>query len=122
MNLFKNKIIVFAGLALLLANFNLTAPAQSKFVFVRGKEFILPDGKPIFLKGINVGNWLLPEGYMFEFKRVNSPQRIYEAFNQLIGERAAQKFWNEFQANYVTPEDIKFIKKAGFNSVRVPFS
>ena len=118
----KNKIIVFAALALLLANLNFTATGQSKFVGVRGREFVLPDGKPIFLKGINIGNWLLPEGYMFEFKRVNSPQRIYEAFNQLIGERAAQKFWREFQANYITHEDIKFIKQAGFNSVRVPFS
>jgi endoglucanase len=122
MNLIKNKTIAFAILSLLLANFCLTAPAQSKFVSVRGKEFVLPNGKPIFLKGINVGNWLLPEGYMFEFKRVNSPQRIYETFNQLVGEAAARKFWKEFQANYITPEDIKFIKKAGFNSVRVPFS
>jgi endoglucanase len=122
MKLMKNKIIVFAALALLLANLNFTATGQSKFVGVRGREFVLPDGKPIFLKGINIGNWLLPEGYMFEFKRVNSPQRIYEAFNQLIGERAAQKFWREFQANYITHEDIKFIKQAGFNSVRVPFS
>src|SRR5688572_1209032 len=113
MKLMKNKIIVFAALALLLANLNFTATGQSKFVGVRGREFVLPDGKPIFLKGINIGNWLLPEGYMFEFKRVNSPQRIYEAFNQLIGERAAQKFWREFQANYITHEDIKFIKQAG---------
>jgi endoglucanase len=120
----KNKIITFAFWLSLLANFTLMAVAQtpSKFISVRGKEFVLPDGKPIFLKGINLGNWLLPEGYMFEFKRVNSPQRIYEAFNQLIGEAEARKFWKQFQENYITLEDIKFIKKAGFNSVRVPFS
>jgi endoglucanase len=59
---------------------------------------------------------------MFEFKRTNSPQRIYEAFNQLIGEQEARKFWKAFQDNYITREDIKFIKNAGFNSVRVPFS
>jgi aryl-phospho-beta-D-glucosidase BglC (GH1 family) len=120
----KSKILIFLICALMaIGGLPLRAqPKSAKFVSVRGKEFIAPDGKPLFLKGINVGNWLLPEGYMFEFKRVNSPQRIYETFNQLVGETAARKFWKEFQANYVTAEDIKFIKRAGFNSVRVPFS
>jgi len=125
MSLMKGKIIVFVICGLLAAIGGLPVQAQekrSKFVSVRGKEFILPDGKPILLKGINVGNWLLPEGYMFEFKRVNSPQRIYEAFNQLVGESEARRFWREFQARYITAEDIKYIKRAGFNSVRVPFS
>jgi hypothetical protein len=37
-------------------------------VTTRGREFVAPDGRPLFLKGINLGNWLLPEGYMFKFK------------------------------------------------------
>ena len=41
---------------------------QSKFVTRRGKEFISPNGNPLLLRGINLGNWLLPEGYMFKFK------------------------------------------------------
>ena len=125
MKLIRTKTIAFLIGALILAFGGLSLPAQetrSKFVSVRGKEFVAPGGKPLFLKGINVGNWLLPEGYMFEFKRVNSPQRIYEAFNQLVGETEARKFWKAFQANYITAEDIKFIRRAGFNSVRVPFS
>jgi endoglucanase len=120
MKLIKNILAAF--LLILSANLGLSGQTGSKFVSVRGREFVTADGKPIFLKGINVGNWLLPEGYMFEFKRVNSPQRIYEAFNQLVGEAAARRFWQEFQSRYITSEDIKFIKKAGFNSVRVPFS
>lgn len=125
MNLMKSRTIIFVICALLAASGGLSLRAQSrssKFVSVSGKEFIAPGGKPIHLKGINVGNWLLPEGYMFEFKRTNSPQRIYEAFNQLVGETEARKFWKEFQTRYITPEDIRFIKRAGFNSVRVPFS
>ena len=124
MNSLQNKWLAGALLLVSAAGFGAAARAQtpSKFVAVRGKEFVAPGGKPLFLKGINLGNWLLPEGYMFDFKRVNSPQRIYEAFNQLVGETEARKFWKAFQTNYVTRDDIKFIKKAGFNSVRVPFS
>ncbi len=38
---------------------------QSQFVYTDGKEIKSPDGKPLLLKGINLGNWLVPEGYMF---------------------------------------------------------
>src|SRR5262249_34632181 len=96
--------------------------AQKRFVSVRGKEFVSPDGRPLLLKGINLGNWLLPEGYMFKFKATNSPRRIEAAINELIGEDEARKFWNIYRDHYITREDIGFIKASGFNSVRIPFN
>jgi len=66
---------------------------QVRFVTTRGKEFISPDGKSLLLKGINLGNWLLPEGYMFKFKGTNSPRLIQAAINELVGEEAARRFW-----------------------------
>src|SRR6266853_3896175 len=95
---------------------------QARFVTTRGKEFIAPDGKSLPLKGINLGNWLLPEGYMFKFKGTNSPRLIQVAINELVGEEEARKFWKTYRDNYITREDIRFLKRAGFNSVRVPFN
>jgi hypothetical protein len=96
--------------------------AREKFVTVRGREFVAPDGRVLSLKGINLGNWLLPEGYMFKFKSANSPRRIEAVLNQLVGETEARRFWKTYLDNYVTADDIRFIKQAGFNSVRVPFN
>src|SRR6266404_6038479 len=96
--------------------------AQSRFVTTRGREIASPDGKPLLLKGINLGNWLLPEGYMFKFKTTNSPRLIQAAINELVGEDEARRFWKTYRENYITPADISFIKQSGFNSVRVPFS
>ena len=96
--------------------------ARQRFVTTRGKEFIAPDGRVLSLRGINLGNWLLPEGYMFKFKTANSPRLIAGVLNQLVGETAARRFWAAYRDNYVTAEDIRFIKRAGFNSVRVPFN
>jgi len=59
---------------------------QSKFVTRQGKELLSPDGQLLLLKGINLGNWLLPEGYMFKFKTANSPRLIQTVVNELIGE------------------------------------
>jgi len=96
--------------------------AQSKFVRTQGKEIVTPDGRPLLLKGIGLGNWLLPEGYMFKFKTTNSPRLIETAINQLSGEDEARKFWQTYRDNYITRADIRFLKQAGFNSIRVPFS
>jgi len=95
---------------------------QSLFVTTKGKDVVTPNGKPLLLRGINIGNWLVPEGYMFKFKHSNSPQRINETFNQLLGPEETKKFWKQYRDNYITKEDITFIKKSGLNSIRVPFN
>ncbi len=103
---------------------SLTSYAGSQtngFVSTKGAEIIAPDGTELLLKGINIGNWLEPEGYMFKFKGAESSRKIYEVFNELLGPDASIDFWNEFRKNYITANDIKFIKDRGFNSIRVPF-
>jgi len=117
----KRQPLCWVILVLILAPSTLSY-GQSKFVATRGKEFISPDGKPLLLKGINLGNWLLPEGYMFKFKGTNSPRLIQVAINELVGDEEARRFWETYRDNYITREDIRFIKQSGFNSVRVPFN
>src|SRR5438874_10258337 len=109
-------VILLASLTSLVAN------GQTRFVSTRVKEFVSPDGKPLLLRGINLGNWLLPEGYMFKFKTTNSPRLIQAAISELVGEDEARQFWKTYRDNYITQADIRFIKQSGFNSVRVPFS
>lgn len=117
----RKALPVALALLLLFVNFQ-TAGARGKFVTTRGREFVTPDGRPLLLKGINLGNWLLPEGYMLKFKTASSPRLISAVVNQLVGETEARRFWRTYRDNYVTAEDIRFIKQSGFNSVRVPFS
>jgi endoglucanase len=117
----KRRVFLLAVIIVGLGS-TAAASAQSRFVTTRGKTFASPDGKPLLLKGINLGNWLLPEGYMFKFKTANSPRLINEVISQLVGEDEARRFWKAFHENYITRDDIRLIKKSGFNSVRVPFS
>ena len=120
--MYKKTLSQFLSIAVLILVTAHLADAQSKFVTVRGKEFITPSGKPLLLKGINLGNWLLPEGYMFKFKTANSPRLIQTVMNQLVGEDEARRFWKQYRDTYITHDDIRFIKQAGFNSIRVPFN
>ncbi|MFD0939272.1 glycoside hydrolase family 5 protein [Pedobacter boryungensis] len=102
--------------------FPIVLQAQSqKFFNVVGKDIVAPNGKPIVLKGTNLGNWLIPEGYMFKFKDVSSPRMINQVFTELIGPDKTAAFWQKYLTNYITKEDIHYLKSSGMNSIRIPF-
>lgn len=93
-----------------------------KFIQVRGENIVGPDGKPFLMKGINLGNWLVPEGYMFKFKNANSPRLIHQALLELVGPDYMRFFWNQFLDRYISRVDIHYLKSVGVNSIRVPFN
>jgi endoglucanase len=106
-------------LALLLAAQPAIA-ATTGFVHIEGRRFVNPDGTDYAIKGISLGNWLLPEGYMFKFRHALSPREIDAVFARLLGRTQADRFWQDFRNTYITQEDIRFIGAAGFNTIRVP--
>src|ERR1700761_1254043 len=114
----KRSILLFAFLALLVTPICLNA----QFISVRGKEIVDANGKPFLMKGTNLGNWLVPEGYMFKFKSVNSPRLINEALTELLGPEDIKAFWKKYQDSYITAADIHFLKASGMNSIRIPFN
>ena len=63
----KRYLIAVVGLILTLTTFQLKAQI-AKFISVKGRNIIGPDNKPFLMRGTNLGNWLIPEGYMFKFK------------------------------------------------------
>jgi endoglucanase len=134
-HLFGNKVIYIMkntrtilsipGLAfiiiLLLSSFSPVKQVTHEFIHVDKQNLIAPGGKPFLIKGINLGNWLNPEGYMFLFKKTNSYRLIDEAFKEMVGPEFVNSFWQKFQNNYITRQDIHFIHQTGMNTVRIPF-
>lgn len=94
--------------------------ASGDFIHAEGTHLVDGNGVRFAIKGINLGNWLVPEGYMFKFKRARAPGEIADVIGALIGPQEAAHFWTEFRDIYIAEEDIRFIKAAGFNTVRVP--
>lgn len=97
------------------------SPGQSDFIRTDGPNLIAPGGEKFFIRGINLGNWLNPEGYMFEFKRTSSARLIDQAFREMVGPDFTNQFWKQFKDNYITREDIRYIRKTGMNTIRIPF-
>ncbi|MDP3581884.1 MAG: cellulase family glycosylhydrolase, partial [Ignavibacteria bacterium] len=59
---------------------------------------------------------------MFKLQNVSSYRLIDNMIKELIGADEARSFWKTFRDNYITKEDINFIKASGLNHIRVPFN
>ena len=85
--------------------------SNQNFIKVEGQNLKTPDGKKFFIQGINLGNWLNPEGYMFGFKKTSSARLINQAFCEMVGPDFTNEFWKQFKDNYITRDDIRYIRK-----------
>ncbi|MDQ1486062.1 MAG: endoglucanase [Actinomycetota bacterium] len=91
--------------------------------FVHVEKGLLVDGSgtPVVLRGVGLGNWLLPEGYMWKFEPGGplAPRQIERLIRGLVGSKRAQEFWTRFRAEFITEDDVVRIAAEGFNHVRV---
>ena len=90
-----NPTLRYALALSLLVWLSSAALAQSRFVHTSGTQLIDGTGHPLMLRGTNLGNWLVQEGYMFHFEQGPQSAREIEALtNELLGPEAADKFWH----------------------------
>ncbi|HEX4263887.1 MAG TPA: cellulase family glycosylhydrolase [Verrucomicrobiae bacterium] len=97
----------------------LSVEAAQTFLHTSGQDIVNESGDKIMLRGVGLGNWMLPEGYMWKFgNEADRPRKIEKLVNDLIGPDNAKRFWTEFRNNYIAEADIKRIAELGYNSVR----
>src|SRR6202790_2443791 len=114
--MFKFRVLRFPLLFLAL-----TSAASAQFVHTNHKQIVDAAGKPLLLRATNLGNWLVPEGYMWLFEGgPQSPSEIRALVLELLGPEGSAAFWQKYRENYITREDIALLHRAGFNSIRVP--
>jgi hypothetical protein len=109
----KKTILFFA---LLLSQFG-----TSQLLKTSGQKIVNDKGENIQLRGLGPGGWMLQEGYMLKTADFAGPQyKIKEKIAELIGEDGMNEFYKAYWKNGITKQDIDFLAKAGFNSIRLP--
>ena len=103
---------------------NVYRPADfSGFVHAQAGRLVDGHGTELQLRGVGLGNWLLPEGYMWKFgPGAESPREIEALTTRLLGENSAVAFWKNFQEAFINEEDIAKIAGSGFDHVRLPIN
>jgi len=91
------------------------------FLKTRGTKIVLPNGKPVMLRGIALGGWLMMEGYMMYAP--NIAEWVYKKnFRDALGDKELRSFEHQFRTNFVCEDDFRNIARMGFNCVRLPFN
>ena len=119
MRRFKKEAVCLVVLFLVGVVFSVVTVEGKRYLRTQGQDIVDEDGEKIMLRGVGLGNWLLPEGYMWKFGPLGDrPRKIEKIVSDLIGAEEAEKFWLDFRRHYITEADLKRISEIGFNSVR----
>lgn len=88
------------------------------FLRLNGRE-VEAGGRPVSLRGVGLGNWLMVEHFMVGLPQVDHVMR--RAFRDVLGEAAAHAFWDAYMDAYLSEEDFAYLRSLGFNHVRLAF-
>ena len=73
------------------------------------------------LRGINLGGWLMMEGYIIGGRNIS--EHIFKAkLAKIYGQDFVSEFTRKFRQAFITDQDLLQIKELGFNCVRLPFN
>jgi endoglucanase len=102
-----------------------TTPAevpQFSLLQASGQRIVSAAGEPVRLRGLNLGGWLVKEGYMLHLPgpRYDAPSEIDAAILDLAGPELGNELLIEYRERFITEDDLAEIRQLGFNSVRLP--
>ncbi len=91
------------------------------FLSVEKDKIINEKKESIHLKGVNLGGWLMMEGYILYGRNIPEHQ-FKKKFENRLGRNELLTFEDLYYSNFITEKDIKRISQLGFNCVRIPFN
>lgn len=110
---------LFAAIALAMTAGSAAAQAGG-FLRADGTRIVDETGRPVILRGMGLGGWMLQEGYMLQLSALGPQHVIRGRIEDLIGPAKTEAFYEAWRDNYVTKADIDAMAGWGFNSVRLP--
>ena len=93
---------------------------------VEGPDLVTSAGEVVTLRGVNLGNWLLLEPWMFGLDQSDKPggfpdqASILSTMRERFGDERTHELMEVYRANWIKPRDFELIESFGFNAVRLP--
>jgi hypothetical protein len=111
----------FAIILVLFTSALAKAASPSKpMLHQQGTKIVDGQGQEVHLRGVNLGGWLVWEGWIFGNGILTSETTILTRLQKVVGSQDTEAFRSQVYEHFVTEADIQKIAQAGFNCVRVP--
>jgi len=92
--LLETIMVKFRLLVLQLLLLVWTSQGRAQFARTEHKQIVDAGGKALLVRATNLGNWLVPEGYMWLFEGCpQAPAEIGALLLELLGPEASAAFW-----------------------------
>ncbi|MDP3617015.1 MAG: glycoside hydrolase [Rhodoferax sp.] len=90
----------------------------------QGTQWVKADGSAIELKGVNLGNWMMPEFWMMGYgdnAAVNDQCTLQAVLDRRFGFAQRERLLKLFRDHWMTQRDWDLIPQFRLNLVRLPF-
>ena len=91
------------------------------FVHSQNQTIVDYSGKEIKLRGVNLGGWLMWEGWIWG-AGFDSQTKMLKRLEEATDKRSLDWFKKNVYKSFVTESDIEAISDLGFNVIRVPIN
>ncbi len=100
------------------------------YVTACGENLYDGEGKLMRFRGVNFGNWFVPEPWMavmgvgefetghYTFRRGTAAMKA----NPLLTDDRIEELYHLYMQNYIGDEDFETVKRLGLDTVRIPFT
>ena len=110
-----------AVLTLLLISLGWHGAAAQSMLQASGPKIVNASGQEVILRGMNLGGWMLQEGYMMKPGYGGTQGSVKKIlYNAGLSDAAVETFYQGWRDNFITKPDIDYIASLGFNCIRLP--
>ncbi len=99
----------------------ITGFTSEDYLTTKGQNIVNQKGEKIRLKGVNLGAWMIFEGWLCPYEDDLDHYTVLNELTRRFGEQKAYELMDTYMDNWITEYDLDEIKSMGFNCVRVPF-
>lgn len=113
-----------------LSRTSLPIPQELTSLYIHNSDIVDPRSNEIVkLRGVNLGQWFLWEGYLWGL----NPEPGYQRYDNLPQNELLEildvilpnsmptaEFWDHYQKHFITEWDFAYLKNLGVNTLRIP--
>ena len=96
---------------------------SSGLIQLKNGKITNSNNETVFLKGCNLGNWLMLEMWMLNYtdRGIKDQYEFIKTLEDRFGQNKAETLMDIYRSNWVKEQDFDIIKSFGMNTIRLPF-